>query len=146
MLPEIWKKRGSLHGPTLNDFVDRFYYGWPGFDEETDIKWTPRVDINETEKSVIIEAELPGIEKKDVKVEVKNDVLTISGERTREKKTENAENYCVERHHGKFERSFTLGDTVNADKVAAAYKNGVLTLTLPKKEAALPKEISIEVK
>ena len=143
MLPELWRRRGALHGPTLNDFVDRFFYGWPAFDEETDIKWTPRVDINETEKDVIIEAELPGIEKKDVKVEVKDNLLTISGERTREKKTENC---CVERHYGKFERSFNLGDTVNADKVAAAYKNGILTLNLPKKEAALPKEISIEVK
>ena len=143
MLPELWRRRGALHGPTLNDFVDRFFYGWPAFDEETDIKWTPRVDINETEKDVIIEAELPGIEKKDVKVEVKDNLLTISGERTREKNTENC---CVERHYGKFERSFNLGDTVNADKVAAAYKNGILTLNLPKKEAALPKEISIEVK
>jgi len=146
MLPEIWRKRGALQGPTLNDFVDRFFYGWPAFDEETDIMWTPRVDINETDKNVIIEAELPGIEKKDVKVEVKNNLLTISGERTREKKTENAENCCVERHYGKFERSFNLGDTVNTDKVAAVYKNGILTLNLPKKEAALPKEISIEVK
>ena len=146
MLPEIWRRRGTLNGPTLNDFVDRFFYGWPAFDESTDIKWTPRVDINETEKNVIIEAELPGIEKKDVKVEVKDNLLTISGERTREKKTENTENCCVERHYGKFERSFSLGDTVDADKVTAAYKNGILTLNLPKKEAALPKEISIEVK
>ena len=146
MLPELWRRRSALHGPTLNDFVDRFFYGWPAFDEDTDIKWTPRVDINETEKNVTIEAELPGIEKKDVKVEVKDNLLTISGERQQEKKTENRENCCVERHYGKFERSFNLGDTVNADKVEAAFKNGILTLNLPKKEEALPKEISIEVK
>lgn len=146
MLPELWRRREALHGPTLNDFVDRFFYGWPAFDEETEVRWTPRVDINETEKNVIIEAELPGIEKKDVKVEVKDNLLTISGERKREEKTENTENCCVERHYGKFERSFNLGDNVTTDKVSAAYKNGILTLTLPKKETALPKEISIEVK
>ena len=104
------------------------------------------VNVERTEKNVTIEAELPGIDRKDVKVEVKDNLLTISGERKREKKTENTENCCVERYYGKFERSFNLGDTVNADKVTAEYKNGVLTLNLPKKEAALPKEISIEVK
>ena len=146
MLPELRRKRGSLYGPTLNDFVDRFFYGWPAFDRDTDVTWTPRVDIKETDKEVTIEAELPGIDKKNIKVEVKDNLLTISGERKSEKKTENAENCCVERHYGKFERSFSLGDTVNTDKVSAAYKNGVLTLQLLKKEAALPKEISVEVK
>ena len=146
MLPELWKRKGSLYGPTLNDFVDRFFYGWPAFDRDTDVTWSPRIDINETDKEVIIEAELPGLEKKDIKVEVRDNLLTITGERKQEKKTENAENCCVERHYGKFERSFSLGDTVNADKVSAAYKNGVLTLTLSKKEAALPKEVAIEVK
>lgn len=146
MLPELWRKRGSHYGPTLNDFVDRFFYGWPAFDRDTDLTWSPRVDINETEKEVLIDAELPGIEKKDIKVEVKDGLLTISGERKQENKAEDRENCCVERHYGKFERSFSLGDLVESDKVSAKYKNGVLSLTLPKKEAALPKEVSIEVK
>ncbi|MBN1292208.1 MAG: Hsp20/alpha crystallin family protein [Candidatus Latescibacteria bacterium] len=146
MLPDLWRKRSALSGPTMNDFIDRFFYGWPSYDATTDLSWTPRVDINENEKDVVIEAELPGIEKKDIKVEVKDNVLTLSGERKQEKKTENSENCCIERNYGKFERSFSLGDMVETDKVSAAYKNGVLTLTLPKKEQAIPKEITVEVK
>lgn len=146
MLPELWKRNGSIHVPTLNDFVDRFFYGWPAFDRNTDVTWSPRVDINETDKEVMIEAELPGLEKKDIKVEVRDNLLTITGERKQEKKIEKAENCCVERHYGKFERSFSLGDTVNTGKVSAAYKNGVLTLKLSKKEAVLQKEVAIEVK
>ena len=146
MLPSLWRKNAPNFGPTGDDFIERFFYGWPSFDKDTDAAWTPRVDINETEKEVTIDAELPGIDKKDVKVEVHNNTLTISGERKDEKKTEKTNCYRVERHYGKFERSFTLSDAVNANNIAAKYKNGVLSLALPKTEKALPKEITVEVK
>jgi len=145
MLPDLWRHRGMLVGPSFDDFVDRFFYGWPRFEGNSDVTWSPRVDINETGKEIIIEAELPGIDKKDVKVEVKDNVLIISGERKQEKKTENSECCRLERHYGKFERSFSLSDAVDAQKITAQYKSGVLTLSLPKTEKALPKEITVKV-
>jgi len=146
MLPNIWRKREALMGPSADDFIERFFYGWPTFEKDTDVAWIPRVDVNETEKSVNIDVELPGIDKKDVKVEVRDNTLTISGERKSEKKTED-ENCCIaERHYGKFERTFSLNDTVDASNISAKYKDGVLTIALPKTEKAIPKEIAVEVK
>ena len=144
MLPSIWKNRGM--SPTLDDFVEKFFYGWPKYNEEVGTSWAPRTDVREREKDFLIDVELPGIEKKDIKVEVKNDVLTISGERNDEHEVSEKGYRNVERHYGKFERSFTLPDTVKAENITAAYKNGVMTLTLPKTEKALPKEITVDVK
>jgi HSP20 family protein len=146
MLPSLWKERGGLYAPTVDDFVERFFYGWPTFAKNTDTAWIPRVDVNENDKDIVIDVELPGIDKKDVKVEVKDSTLLISGERKSER-SENKEGCCVaERHYGKFERTFTLSDAVDAAKIAAKYKDGVLTLTLPKTEKALPREIAVDVK
>jgi HSP20 family protein len=145
MLPSLWRKR-NLYGPSADDFIERFFYGWPSFENDTDVTWTPRVDVNENEKEVLIEAELPGISKKDVKVEVRDNTLTISGERKVEKKTEDTNCCRSERHYGKFDRTFTLSDGVDAGNISANYKNGVLTLTLPKTVKAQPKEITVEVK
>jgi len=146
MLPEIWKNRGSVLAPSLDDFVERFFYGWPSFEKESDYTWSPRVDIHETDKEIHLDVELPGLDKKDIKVEVRNNTLTISGERKSEHKTEESQCCRIERHYGKFERTFGLPDTVTSDKVAAEYKNGVLTLTLPKIEKAAPKQVQIDVK
>ena len=146
MLPDIWRNRGSLMAPTMDDFVERFFYGWPSFTGDTDVTWSPRTDINETDRDIVIDVEVPGMKKEDITVEVKNNTLTISGERTQEKKSDDAECCRVERHYGKFERTFGLPDTIKADKVAAAYKDGVLTVTLPKSEKAVPKQIAVDVK
>ena len=146
MLPSLWRNKRSLYRPSTEDYFDRYFYRWPSLEDETDTAWTPRVDINETDKEVTLDVELPGLEKKDVTVEVRDNTLTISGERTNEKKTD--DKYCrrVERHYGKFERTFSLSDEVDANKISAKYKNGVLSLALPKTEKALPKEITVEVK
>jgi len=146
MLPEIWRNRGTLLGPSVDDFVERFFYGWPAFDKQTDVSWNPRVDIHETKDDIIIDAELPGIDRKDIKVEVKDGVLSISGERKQERTTEGTDCCRTERHYGRFERSFTIGDAVKTDKIDAAFKDGVLSLVLPKKEQVKPKEIAVEVK
>ena len=145
MLPEIFRNSGSLLAPTMDDFVEKFFYGWPRFEKETDISWSPRVDIHETDKEIIIDAELPGINKEEIKVELKNNTLTISGERKQEKKSESGNSFRIERHYGKFERSFGLPETVLGDKVNAKFKDGILTLTLPKTEKAIPKEITVNV-
>jgi len=146
MLPEIWRNRGSLFAPTMDDFIEKFFYGWPSFDEKSELAWTPRLDVNETDKDIFVDVELPGIEKKDVKVELKDNVLTISGERNQEKKSENQECCRVERHYGKFERVISLPESVDSGKISAEFKNGILGLKIPKVEKAIPKAIDIEVK
>ena len=146
MLPQLWRNTGPLAGTSIDDFFERFFYGWPSLTRDVETTWIPRVDVNETEKDILLDVELPGLEKKDVNVEVKNNTLTISGERKQEKKTEDAKCYRVERRYGKFERTFGLPENVKSDKVSAEYKNGILTLKLPKIEKAIPKQIDIAVK
>jgi HSP20 family protein len=146
MLPELWTKRGTLRGPTFDDFIERFFYGWPSFERMGEVTWAPRADIHETDREVLIDLELPGIKKEDIKIEVKSNFLTVSGERKQERKTDTPEGSRLERHYGEFERSFTLPDTVSEDKITAAYSNGVLTITLPKSEKAIPREVEVEVK
>ena len=145
MLPMLFKRTGSLL-PSMDDFIERFFYGWPSFERGTETTWTPRADIHETDKEILINVELPGINKKDVKVEAKNNVLTISGERKEEKKIDEKNYYRIERHYGKFERSFGLPETVTPEKVSARFNNGVLTVSLPKTEKVKAKEIPVEVK
>ena len=107
--------------------------------------WNPAMDIEEKEKKYIISADIPGLSKKDVKISMVDNVLSISGEREHDYDN-NIENYHYrERTIGTFNRSFNLPDTIEEDKVTASCKNGILTVTLPKKEAALPKEREITV-
>ena len=146
MLPELWNRRGGLTGPTFDDFVERFFYGWPSFEKAGDVAWAPRADIHDSEKEVAIDVEIPGILKENIKVEVKNGLLTVTGERKQERKTETPEGSRIERHYGKFERSFLLPETVDEEKIVAGYTNGVLTLTLPKTEKAVPREVTVAVK
>lgn len=103
------------------------------------------IDVKETEKAFELHADLPGFEKEQVKVELQNGVLRLSGERTQSHTQETASLHRSERVFGKFVRSFTLPEIVDAEKAQAEFKNGVLTLALPKREAAKPKQIEIKV-
>jgi len=105
--------------------------------------WVPSVDIRETNDALLVQAELPGIEKKDIHLEVKDGVLTISGERHYQKDVKEENAHRVERTYGRFSRSFSLPRNVNADRVDASMKNGMLEVRLPKRESAKPKAISI---
>ena len=145
MLPQIWRHRGSLLSPSVDDIFEKFFYGLPSFERNTDMSFSPRVDVHETDKDIQLDVEVPGLEKKDIKVEVKDNTLTISGERKYEKEDKDNESCRIERHYGKFERTFGLPETVKSDKVSASYKNGVLNLKLPKTEKAKPKEITVNV-
>ena len=107
--------------------------------------WMPAVDVRETKEAVEIQAELPGIDPKDVNVSVEGGVLTIKGSRQFEKATEGETYHRVERAYGSFERSFTLPTNVDPEKINAAFRQGLLLLTLPKREEAKPKAISIKV-
>ena len=146
MLPNIWKSNGSLRAPSMDDFIEKFFYGWPSYEKDSSAAWTPRVDVTENDDGIIIDMELPGIEKNDVKVEVKDNVLVVSGERKNDREYNEKNFHRIERHYGKFERSFGLPETVNPEKVSASYKNGVLTLEMAKTEKAKPREIAVEVK
>ena len=115
-------------------------------DVETESAWTPRVNISENEKSYEISAEIPGVSKDNIKVDLKDNKLTIKGEKKAERKEEKDNYIRVERSYGNFERSFYLNDDVDVTKLNASFKDGVLNVSLPKKEEAQPKEISVEVK
>src|SRR5580704_5386710 len=112
--------------------------------EESNLtSWAPAVDIYQTEHELVVKADLPDVDPKDLDIRVLNNILTIRGERKFEKKV-NEENYLrVERAYGSFSRSFSLANTVNAEAIKADYQNGVLTL--PKREEAKPKQIKVNV-
>ena len=112
--------------------------------EESNLtSWAPAVDIYETEHELVVKADLPEVDPKELDIRVENNLLTIRGERKFEKKV-NEENYLrVERAYGSFSRSFSLANTVNAEAIKADYQNGVLTLTIPKREEAKPKQIKV---
>jgi HSP20 family protein len=107
--------------------------------------WAPPVDIYEDGDNLVLKAELPGINPDDVEVRVENNTLYLKGERKFEKEVKEQNYHRVERSYGTFTRTFALPNSIDADKVAANYKDGVLTLTMPKKEEAKPKTIKVNV-
>lgn len=108
--------------------------------------WQPPVDIYEDEHSVIIKAEVPDVEQKDIDIRIENNTLTIRGERKHSSAVRKENYYRVERYFGQFQRSFSLPGTIDQDKVKAACDKGVLTITLPKIAEAKPKQIAVTVK
>jgi len=137
-----------FHGvSTLQDQINRLFNDtFERRGEESNLTaWAPAVDIYETEQELVVKADLPDVDPKDLDIRVENNILTIRGERKFEKKV-NEENYLrVERSYGSFARSFTLANTVNSEAIKAEYHNGVLTLTIPKREEAKPKQIKVNV-
>jgi len=107
--------------------------------------WAPAVDIYETEQELVVKADLPDVKPEDLDIRVENNVLTIRGERKFEKKVSEDKYLRVERAYGSFSRSFSLASTVNTEAIKADYKDGVLTLTIPKREEAKPKQIKVQV-
>jgi HSP20 family protein len=107
--------------------------------------WAPSVDVRETKDALLIQAELPGVDPKDVQISVDNGVLSIKGARNFEKASEGETYHRVERAYGAFERAFTLPTNVNPEKIDAIYTNGILTMTLHKRDEAKPKSITIKV-
>jgi HSP20 family protein len=107
--------------------------------------WSPAVDIYEQDGNIVLKAELPGIEPKDVDVRVENNILTLRGERRVDQEVQKESYQRVERSYGAFTRSFTLPTVVDSDNIKAEFKDGVLRMTLPKKEEAKPKQIAINV-
>jgi HSP20 family protein len=133
----------------LEDMFDRYVKaGLPRLGTQEALSagdWSPRVDIAETDGEFIIKAEIPEVKKEDVHVSVSNGVMTLKGERKQEKEEKGKKFHRIERHYGSFCRSFTLPDDVDASKVSASFKDGMLTITLPKAAESKPKAIEIKV-
>ena len=147
---QMWSPFGDVWD--LQDEVNRLFRSFGtglarrGEDSGETALWAPSVDIAEDKESVKITAELAGMKQNEVKINVENGVLTLKGERRFSDETKK-ENYCrVERSYGAFSRAFTLPPTVDAEKIKATMKDGLLEILVPKKEEAKPKEIQIEVK
>lgn len=133
--------------PTFQDQLSRIFGDTlDRSGEESNLTaWAPAVDIFETEHELVVKADLPDVKPEELDIRVENNILTIRGERKFEKKV-NEDNYLrVERSYGSFSRSFSLANTVNAEAIKADYKNGVLTLSIPKREEAKPKQIKVSV-
>lgn len=134
----------------LQDEMDRLFESLWGRElarpTVVEAAWSPSVDVYETKDAIVIDAELPGVKPSDVKVTLTENTLTIKGEKSREKEIKEENYHRVERVYGSFARSFTLPAGVQADKIQATFKDGVLKITIPKAEEAKPKEIEIEVK
>lgn len=136
---------------SMQDQMDRLLnLSWGGGDYSgEDIKegiWQPAVDIYETQDSIVIKAELPDVDQKDIDVRIEDGLLTIKGERKHESEVKKENYHRIERYFGSFQRSFKLPGTVDQEKVQASCEKGVLTVTLPKKEEVKPKQINVEVK
>jgi len=132
---------------TLQDQINRVFNDVlaRGGEDSNLTTWAPAVDIFETEHELVVKADLPDIDPKDLDIRIENNILTIRGERKFEKKVDQDNYLRVERAYGSFARSFSLASTVNTDAIKADYQNGVLTLSIPKREEAKPKQIKVNV-
>ena len=108
--------------------------------------WAPSCDIYETDKEIVVKADLPDVKKEDIRVSVENNVLTIRGERKLEAETKRENYHRVERSYGEFQRSFTLPSFADPNKINAAYRDGALRVTIEKREEAKPKQVEVKVK
>ncbi len=145
-----WEPFRDLMGvqERMNRLFDEAFRGVQRAGEEDSLggSWAPLVDVYEHEGSIVLKAELPGIEPKDVDVKVENNVLTLRGERRLDSEIKRENCHRIERAYGAFSRSFTLPNLVDTDKIQAEYKDGVLRLTLPTREEAKAKQITINIK
>lgn len=133
---------GSLHRSLDNLLAD--FFGGVGMERRSGLI-APQFEVSETDGSVMVEAELPGMDEKDIEISVTDHVLTIQGEKKKEAETKKKNYYIAERSYGRFQRSLQLGSGVDTDKVRASFKNGVLTVTLPKTEPEKSKTRKIDI-
>jgi HSP20 family protein len=135
--------RGNSPESQMNRLFSDFF--GRAFQEQNLTTWAPAVDIYEGEHELVVKADLPDVKSEDLDIRVENNILTIRGERKFEKKADEKNYLRVERAYGSFARSFSLANTVNTEAIKADYKDGVLTLSIPKREEAKPKQIKVNV-
>ncbi len=157
MLLEMWQPRAQSLA-RWNPFVEmadlhrgmdqvfgEFFGRTPSTMAATEALWSPLVDIHETKEGFQLMVELPGVKQEDIQVSIEGDTLTLTGERKRETEVKEDQYHRIERSYGRFERSILLPSVVDAGRVKATYRDGVLEIQLPKKEEAKPKAIKVEV-
>ncbi|RKX27613.1 MAG: Hsp20/alpha crystallin family protein [Candidatus Zixiibacteriota bacterium] len=133
--------------PVFNDFENIFedFFSRPGQTSECSYDFVPRVNVRETTDKIRLTFELPGMDKKDIKVWVENDMLNVTGNREFKSESNDGDYIRQEMRSGEFSRSFTLPETVNREKISADYKNGLLEVSLDKLEEVKPKEIEVKI-
>jgi HSP20 family protein len=136
-------RRSETPARLFEEFFNDFPFGDSWLESREG--WTPSVDILEKEGNLILRAELPGMNDKDIDLKIEGNTLTIKGERKMENEDRKSNYHRVERCYGSFSRSFRIPDTVDYEKINAEYKNGVLTVTLPQKPEVKPREIPVSV-
>jgi len=124
---------------------DSFFEGKPSRKVEEVGEWLPSLDVSETKNDVVVKAELPGMDPKEIDISLADGILSIKGEKKQEKEEKEENYHLIERSYGSFVRSVRLPREVQSDKINASYKNGILKVTLPKSEEAKKKEIKIKV-
>jgi HSP20 family protein len=124
-------------------FEDAAVRGWKDHEPSATTSWSPAVDIYETDSEIMVQAELPGVDRKDIALQLENNVLTLKGDRRFEKETNQDNYHRIERSYGGFSRVFTIPTIVDEDKIRADYRDGILKIALPKKEQVKVKQIKI---
>lgn len=133
---------------SVRDDLNRLFdFSFPDFQRDAGLfsGWTPALDVHQDKDNLFVKCELPGLKKEEIDISLHDGMLTISGERKRETEQKEGESFRSERYFGKFHRSVALPTAVNAGAVKAAYKDGILSVTLPKAEEAKPKQIEVNV-
>ena len=132
--------------PVTNRLFEDFFEDFPIFSHpETTDQWNPAVDILEKDGKVILRAELPGMTEKQIEVKVEGDTLILKGERKMESEDKKENYHRIESTYGSFTRSFRIPETLDTDKISAEYKNGILTVTIPRKPEVKPREIAVSI-
>ena len=133
----------SIMQERMNRMFEDAGRGWQGDEPSSTTTWSPAVDIYETENEILVQAELPGVDRKDIGLNLEKNVLTLKGERRFEKETKQENYHRIERAYGGFSRSFSIPAIVDEEKIRAEYKDGILKIALPKKDQVKPKQIQI---
>ncbi len=133
----------SMLQDRMNRLFDDAGRTWRPDEPAATTSWSPSVDIFETEGEIVVKAELPGMDRKDIQLNLENNVLSLRGERKFQKETKDDNYHRIERSYGVFSRAFSIPATVDEERIRADYKDGVLKIVLPKKDQAKPKQIKI---
>jgi HSP20 family protein len=142
--PTSWSSFDRL--ASLRDEMDRLFdFAWPTRDSGLFSGWSPALDVHDEKDNLVVHVELPGMKKEEIDISLHDGALTVSGERKQEREQKEGESFRSERYFGKFQRSVTLPAAVDAKNVKASYKDGLLTIHLPKAEEAKPKQIAVNV-
>lgn len=142
--PDVWNWSGFDQLTSLRDEINRLFESPNGGGSDVFNTWAPALDVYEDKENVVVRAEIPGMKKEDLDISLHDNVVTVSGERKHEKKYEGGQTSREERFFGRFTRSMKLPKQVDANAVKASYKDGILTITLPKAEEAKPRQIKIK--